>query len=102
MKMVMHYSVGDALACGQTNNTVSTPDVKRVTCQKCVGSARYQQARWFVEFQDNTGTEPMGLEEWVTGTMPFAQAAKHSLACYRIEVQETADRLERSLDTRFL
>ncbi|MNY44254.1 hypothetical protein D3C86_1792650 [compost metagenome] len=76
--------------------------MKRVNCQKCVGSAKYQQARWFAEFQDNTGTEPMGLEEWVAGTMPFAQAAKHSLACYRMEAEETADRLERELNTRFL
>ena len=63
---------------------------------------RIVQGRWFVEFHDNTGTEPMGLKEWAAGTMPFTQAAQYSLACYRMEVQETADRLERELSTRFI
>ncbi|AZC91311.1 hypothetical protein C4K29_5032 [Pseudomonas chlororaphis subsp. piscium] len=42
--------------------------------------------------------KPMGQEEWVNGTMPFVKAAQLSLASYRMEVQETVDRLERELN----
>lgn len=94
----MHYSPGASLACGQTNNTNSTNEVKRVTCQKCAGSTIYRQGYWFAAFQDHTGTEPMGLEEWAVGTMPFDKAAQYSLACFRQETQEMIDRLEHQLN----
>lgn len=98
--MVTHYTgKGGKIACGRSNHDlVSTSDVNRVRCKTCLGSQFYQQGVWFGEFQSHTGTEAMGLEEWAAGTMPFTQAAQHSLACYLMEAQEVADRLERALD----
>ncbi|WMJ00159.1 hypothetical protein RBU55_00985 [Pseudomonas chlororaphis subsp. aurantiaca] len=102
--MVTHYT-GESgkIACGRNNHyLVSTSEVSGVRCKKCLGSHVYQQGVWFGEFQRHTGTEPMGLEEWAAGTMPFAKAAQHSLTCYRIEVQEMVDRLERQLNPLIL
>lgn len=98
--MVMHYSgEGGKIACGRNNhNLTGTSEVSCVRCKNCLDSQAYQQGVWFSKFQSQTGTKPMGQEEWVNGTMPFVKAAQLSLASYRMEVQETVDRLERELN----
>ena len=55
------------------------------------------QRAWFKEFEDTTGGDAPGLEDFEAGTSTFAEAAKRSLACYRMQAEEQADRLERDL-----
>lgn len=57
------------------------------------------QRAWFKEFEDTTGGDAPGLEDFKEGKSTFAEAAKRSLACYRMQAQEQADRLERDLDS---
>ncbi|WP_454835321.1 hypothetical protein [Pseudomonas lini] len=102
--MVTHYT-GESgkIACGRNNHDlVGTSEVSGVRCKMCLASLAYQRGFWFSEFQSHTGTEPMGLEGWAAGTMPFDKAAQHSLACYRMEVQEMVDRLEHQLNPLIL
>ncbi|MCF5554260.1 hypothetical protein GIV71_28070 [Pseudomonas syringae] len=98
--MVVHYSgEGGKIACGRNNHELgSTSEISRVRCKNCLDSQAYRQGVWFNTFEGQTGTEPVGLDEWANGTMPFAKAAQHSLACYQMEVQATVDRLERALN----
>lgn len=56
------------------------------------------QRAWFNEFEAVTGGDAVGLGDLEAGLTTFAQAAKHSLACFRQESQEIADRLERELN----
>lgn len=98
--MVIHYSgeIGK-IACGRNDHDlVCTSEVSRVRCENCLDSRSYKQGIWFSDFQGQTGTEPKGLNAWADGTMPFVKAAQYSLACYRTEVQERIDLLERHLD----
>lgn len=57
------------------------------------------QRAWFKDFEDTTGGDAPGLEDYKEGKSTFAEAAKRSLACYRMQAQEQADRLERDLDS---
>lgn len=56
------------------------------------------QRAWFKEFEATTGGDAHGLEDFEDGHMSFAEAAQHSIACYRQEAHETACRLERELN----
>lgn len=60
------------------------------------------QRAWFKEFEDTTGGDAPGLEDFEEGRSTFAEAAKRSLACYRMQADEQADRLERALDPLIL
>jgi hypothetical protein len=57
------------------------------------------QRAWFNEFAASTGGDGAGLDDLEAGLKNFAEAAQHSLACYRQEAQETANRLERDLSS---
>ncbi|MDD1014311.1 hypothetical protein [Pseudomonas rubra] len=97
--MVLHYTNrSKEIACGRNNHDlVSTSLNDRVTCKKCRSSKAFQQRSWFNDFQNRTATEPMGLEEWTSGAMTFAQAAQFSLRCFLVEAEEMAQGLERDL-----
>ncbi|WP_434676659.1 hypothetical protein [Pseudomonas sp. D3-10] len=56
------------------------------------------QRAWFKEFEASTGGDALGLEDFEAGLTSFAEAAQHSLACYRQEAHDTACRLERELN----
>lgn len=56
------------------------------------------QRAWFKEFENSTGGDAHGLEDFEDGLTTFAEAAQHSIACYRQEAHETACRLERELN----
>jgi hypothetical protein len=57
------------------------------------------QRAWFNEFADSTGGDGVGLDDLEAGLTNFVFAAQHSLACYRQEAEETANRLERKLES---
>lgn len=56
------------------------------------------QRAWFKEFEDNTGGDALGLQDLEDGLTTFAEAAQHSIACYREETRAMADRLEQALN----
>lgn len=57
------------------------------------------QRAWFTEFACFTGGDANGLEDFEAGLSSFAEAAQHSLACFRQESHDMANRLEQALTT---
>ena len=53
---------------------------------------------WFEAFKEHTGGDAVGFDDFRDGLTSFAEAAKLSLACFRMEAEETASRLEMLLD----
>lgn len=60
------------------------------------------QRAWFEDFEACTGGSAHGLEDFEDGHIGFAEAAQHSLACYRMEAHDIANRLERDLNPLIL
>lgn len=56
------------------------------------------QRAWFTEFACFTGGDAHGLEDFEAGLTSFAEAAQHSLACFRQESHDMANRLEQALN----
>ena len=61
-----------------------------------------EQRAWFAAFKDHTGGDAVGFDDFQDGITGFAEAAKLSLACFRMEAEETASRLETLLDPLIL
>jgi hypothetical protein len=60
------------------------------------------QRAWFAEFAACTGGDAHGLEDLEAGLTSFAEAAQQSLACFRQESHDIANRLEHALNPLIL
>lgn len=57
-----------------------------------------KQREWFQAFKEHTGGDAVGFDDFRDGVTSFAEAAKLSIACYRMEAEDTAGRLETLLN----
>lgn len=64
---------------------------------KTAESTTEEQRAWFAEFAAFTGGDAHGLEDFEAGLTSFAEAAQHSIACFRQESHDIANRLEHAL-----
>lgn len=55
------------------------------------------QRAWFAEFAAFTGGDAHGLEDFEARLISFDEAAQHSIACFRQESHDIANRLEQAL-----
>jgi hypothetical protein len=56
------------------------------------------QRAWFADFAAFTGGDAHGLEDFEAGLTSFAVAAQHSIACFRQDSHDIANRLEHALN----